>query len=293
MALFDNAEGQDPIFIRLASATEGPWYIANARVAAEELWRRTHDYLDTDLAQKASMHFHQCFWEMYLADVLLDLGLPLVPRVKREGGDLGPDLLVEPSIWIEAVTVSAGTGPDAVAADVPNQPRVVPDREIKLRLLSAFTEKSGIFERYRKNGVVRSNDACVVAINAASIPGVYLETTIPRIIRALLEVGDEMFVIDTSTGRVVERTHAHQPTVTKRSGSLVSQGMFFNGSHAHISACLYSAVDIMTQPVRHGRELILLHNPTASSPLPQGTIQRGREYWVDRGRLSCQAYDAV
>jgi hypothetical protein len=230
---------------------------------------------------------------MYLASVLLDLGLPLVPRTKRAGGALGPDVLVTPATWLEAIAVTAGTGPDAVAEGPLRQVHPVPDGEMKLRLLSAFVEKSEKFGQYRQNGIVGSSDPCVIAINAALLPAVHLERSVPRIIRALLGVGDEVFVINTSTREVVERTHARQPTVAKRSGSQVSQEMFLDGSHAHVSACLYSAVEICNRPNPHGCEFVVLHNPAALNPLPRGTIQCGREYWVEDDQLQSKDYNAA
>ncbi|MHB1033819.1 MAG: hypothetical protein ACYC35_05215 [Pirellulales bacterium] len=293
MSLFGETDGAEPIFVRIANAPADHKYLAEARSAAEALWARTRDYLDSDLVQKARRHFHQCFWEMYLAGVLLDLGLPLVPRTERIGVARGPDILVAPATWIEAVAVTAGTGRDAVANAEPGQARAVPDREMKLRLLSVFTDKSAKFEQYRINGLVGPSDPCVVAINAALVPAVHLERTVPRIIRALLEVGDEVWRINTVTREVIERTHAHQPTIAKRSGKLVSQGMFLDGLHAHVSVCLYSAADIVNRPNPHGCEFIAVHNPTALNPLPHGTIPIGQEYWVEDDQLQCRDYTAI
>lgn len=101
MPLFNTVEGPDPIFMRLATAPASHEYLAEARAVAESLWARTRHFLDTDLAEKARLHFHQSFWEMYLASVLLDLGLPLVPRMNCASGALGPDLLVAPATWVE------------------------------------------------------------------------------------------------------------------------------------------------------------------------------------------------
>jgi len=261
-----------------------------ARDFAEALYGRAAEYLDSDFQHRAGREFHSRYWEMYVVCALLELGLPVVPRCDRKRGDRGPDVLVAPSTWIEATAVTAGTGADAVPEATPGRVRSVPDEGIKLRLLSALEDKRVKFEGYRASGVVGLTDPCVVAINAGLVPSADIERRVSRILRALLEIGDEAAVMDRSTGEITNIVHLPQAVVAKRSGSQVSQGMFLDGSCGCISACLYSAVDpLNSSPLGLGGlggGFVLLHNPTAKVSLPRGTIKRGHEYWVcDDGRV--------
>jgi hypothetical protein len=117
-----------------------------------------------------------------------------------------------------------------------------------------------------------------------------LERNVPRIARVLFGIGDEVVRVSVVTAQVVERSHAFQPTITKRSGSCVSQMMFRDGSHAHISACLYSDAHVFG--CGSGQELVLLHNPAASNPMLRGTVKRGRECWVQGDELICCRHDS-
>jgi len=105
---------------------------AQARRFTERLWERTAGYVDTDLPAKAAQHFHQAFWEMYLAATLLEAGLPMIPRTQRKNTGAGPDLQIAPNIWVEAIAVTGGCGPDAVPAhDADSKAHDVPDRELR------------------------------------------------------------------------------------------------------------------------------------------------------------------
>src|SRR5260221_688279 len=105
--LFRVEVGADEMYNSLRNpASDADERVLSGRTFSEELWARTADYLDLDLPEKAAQHFHQSFWEMYLAAALLELGMPLVPRSKRRAADVGPDLQIAPNIWVEAIAVT-------------------------------------------------------------------------------------------------------------------------------------------------------------------------------------------
>jgi len=41
-----------------------------AKIFVEELWEKTHKYLDSDILQELPVQFHQRFWEIYLGVLL-------------------------------------------------------------------------------------------------------------------------------------------------------------------------------------------------------------------------------
>jgi hypothetical protein len=226
---------------------------------------------------------------MYVAAAFLDLGLPLVPRVMRRRKNDGPDIQISPNIWVEAIAVTAGTGPDAVP-DYRNAPTNVatdtPDEQMKLRLISGINEKRAKFDGYIKNGLVNAGDICIVALNAALVsPLIINEWGESRIVRAVMEFGPPVIVLDRQTRAVVERTNAHQAAVIKKNQSPVGQGMFLDDSAKSVSACLYNNADYGYEPPVLGEGFIVVHNRSANQPLPRGFIKRGKEFWADNDEL--------
>lgn len=277
-------------FYRQVMQGESQWPEATeAKLFVESLLVMTAPYLDADIAEKLKRQFHQCFWEMYLTAALLEAGVELVPRSERSRRDYGPDIQLRAGGWIEAVAVTAGVGPDAVQEGQPGVARAVPDEQMKLRLLSALSEKRRKFESYVASGLISDGAPCIVAVNGALIPAVRLERTVPRIIRAVIEVGNEVFILDRSSGDVVERTHESQADVRKASGAAVSQGAFVDGSAALISAAIYSHVDAVNRPKDLGADFVTIHNPTTDRPIARGSIPKGNEWWLENDQL--RGYD--
>ena len=285
-SLFGDKDGSDKTYNRLRNlpAGESLEYLTRGRAFSEKLWERTSEYVDTDLPDKATRQFHQCFWEMYLAATLLEFGLPLVPRSARKRPNAGPDLQIRPNIWIEAIAVTSGAGPDAVVA-APTGLFDVPDEQMKLRLIFGVDEKRKKFESYLKNGHVGNTDICIVAVNAALVPPLHYEWHPPRIVRALLEFGHPVLVLNRQTRKVVERTNEHQDAVTKLSGNKVGQGSFLDGTCCSVSACLYSIASFTLDEAVLGCDFHMVHNSTATVPLRRGFIQCGQEHWTEGEEL--------
>ncbi len=66
-----------------------------ARVLIELLWRKTATYLEDGIPNRLRFELHACFWEIYLAAVLLDQKLPVAPNeIRRHRGGKGPDIQV-------------------------------------------------------------------------------------------------------------------------------------------------------------------------------------------------------
>ena len=285
--LFGNWDGTDETYNRLRNppAGESRKYLVRGREFLEKLWERTSEYVDSDLPDKATRQFHQCFWEMYLAATLLDLRLRLVPRAARKKRDAGPDLQVGSNVWLEAIAVTEGTGPDAVATAPIGVASQVPDNQMKLRLISGVDEKRGKFERYEQIGIIGPDDVRIVALNATLVPPLHFEWHPPRIVRALMEFGNPVLMLDRQTRNVVERTNEHQTAIKKLSGSEVGQGMFHDGTCRAVSACLYSVASFTYDREVLGCDFDMVHNPTATVPLPRGLVPRGKEHWTEGDEL--------
>jgi hypothetical protein len=228
--LFGNRDGPDPMYNRLRNpAPDASVQVTRGRAWSEELWTRTSEYLDDDLPDKAMRAFHQCFWEMYVAAALLDLGLPLVPRAMRERKNDGPDIQVGQNIWVEAIAVTAGTGPDAVPVYV-SKPNVVsdtPDEELKLRLISGIHEKRAKFEAYINKGRVKATDVCIVALNAAmTSPLIINEWGQPRIVPAVMEFSQPVIVLDRRRAALSSGPMRTRPPSSRRTRVWLARACF-------------------------------------------------------------------
>lgn len=142
---------------------------------------------------------------MYLVAAALDLRLPVKPRCERRFANRGPDLqLGDVDAWIEAVAVTPGTGDDAVRPAELGKVHDVPHDAIKLRILNGLSEKQCKYEKYQAEGVVRSPEPCVVAINAGLVPSAHLELPIPRVVSAVFPFGMPAVRINKETGEIVD-----------------------------------------------------------------------------------------
>lgn len=280
---FSTAAGvADPDYSALAEPQDEQ--AVAVRDFVEALYRANYDVVGKDLPANARSQFHQCFWELYLAQALRSANLQLESRSER-GAKSGPDLrVVEPRVWIEAVAPREGEGLDRVLAPVDGQVRSVPDNEIKLRLLSALAEKRAKLDRYHDKGPVGRDDVFVIAINAGCVSSSG-DFAPPRIVRTLYGIGWPAAVFDVEAQKVIATTFAHAPCATKRSGQTISTTCFLDGTAAGVSAVLFSkqtawnaAPDACWPGKLPGTDFILVHNATAKNPLPTGRIPCAEEY---------------
>jgi len=252
----------------------------------EDMWSLYKPYADNNFLQEVRKYFHPRFWEMYLGFSLIKQGISLVPYDKHKGG---PDLLIlsdKLKVWLEAVAPTAGTSADAVPEIECGVVRDVPDEQIKLRYSSVIDEKYEKFKKYTKKKIILEDDCYVIAVNGGAIPSASKEIDIPRIVRCVIPVGNEVIEINISSLEVLDVHHQYQDASYKKSGSPVSTNIFLNSdNYDGISAILFSNVHALNYPNYPGNDFVLIHNPRAKNPLPRGLIQLGREYWVENSTL--------
>jgi hypothetical protein len=258
-----------------------------AKEFVETLWQIAHRFVDPDVLDEIPNQFHTRFWELYLAASLVQVPLPLMESTRRDG----PDICILPNgatprTWVEAVSVSPGTGGDAVPEAPHGVAADVPDEQMKLRLLSAFSEKVRKYHAYREKNWVAASEPYIIALNDGLIPTRYLDIGPPRVVRSLLPIGYEVLHIDTKIMKVVASSREYRPAVTKKSGTAIATTSFLNPEYSGISAVIYSPVDAINRPMDNlAGALLLFHNPLASNPLPRGFLKRGHEYWVESEQL--------
>jgi hypothetical protein len=153
----------------------------------ETLWCQCSHLVGPDIRVQAREHFHDRFWEMYLAVTLLKRGFEL----QRYGGE-GPDFYADirnHRVWFEATAPGPGTGENLVqeptstviATDIPTE-------KILLRFTSALSEKQKQYSAALEKGITSQNDSYVLAINSSKIPYAALGNTMPYFIQAFLPV---------------------------------------------------------------------------------------------------------
>jgi hypothetical protein len=271
----------DPIYARTLTSSSEPH--PQAREYLEQLYAENAPFLDPDLAERAPTNgLASAFFEMYVAQILRANGLALVPRSRRVPKLTGPDLLAEhPQVWIEAVTAQRGVGPDGLRSPEPGKVYDVPTTAYILRLRSAIEYKAEQLKHHIQLGYIKDGQAAVIAVSGALLEFRYSELPVPRIVRALFGVGDLVLEIDRTSGATSGYSVEYRDEVTKSRGASVPTDLFLHPGYAHVSAVMYSPSCWVCHPYVPGADFAVVHNPHARTPLPDGWLPVGDEYWLD------------
>jgi hypothetical protein len=275
-----------PIYCRTRDATDE--HNTRGREFMEALWRDCAAFLDPDTSERATRSMPAVFWELYLAHTLNSSGISLQPQLRTRQNQKGPDLFAaNPDVWIEAIMPEGGTGPDAMEHPPVGEAYDTPVGSFILRLRGAFGEKARKMKDYIKAGPVQPGQATVIAISSALLPTAVGEGPVPRILRAILGVGNLVVDIDRRTGQIVSQSVEHRDEVEKKSGTVINTAPFLDPAYSHISAVVYSPCDWVTHPVpeKLGLDFTVIHNENANVKLPHGWPPVGDEYWREGDEL--------
>lgn len=257
-----------------------------ARAHIDALWLKSAGYLDANVREAAQYDLIGRYWELYLASVLLDSGLELVPTTQRDLSRGGPDFqLSAPHAYVEAIVARPGEGPDKVAKPENFVVRSVPRTEITLRIRAAIAAKYLKYQAYLAAGVLASTDPFVIAINGSRLPSTRGEPDPPWIIGAVFPIGNRVVHLDAVTFEVTGESFEHEPILVKQSGAPVSKDIFLDKSHEGVSAVIYCWADPCNRVTRPGCDFIVVHNPHAANPLPRGALPCGIEAWLEGGNV--------
>lgn len=248
------------------------------------LWGTYHPYADRDFPKQLAHDFHARFWEMYLTCTLVHRSFNVVPK---QGRARGPDIKIahaSTTIWVEAVTPTSGASskPDSVPPPKMRVAQQIPDEQMTLRYRSVIHDK--YFDKYftyLKDGIIRSDDCYVIALNGCRLPWRGGDYEPPRIVRSVLPFGWPVVTVDTSSHNVVNRGHQYRPYLSKASGDKVDTDIFVKAEYSHISAVMFSEVDVANPTSAMGDDFIIVNNPLASRKLPNDFPKVGRKYDVD------------
>lgn len=219
-------------------------------------------------------------WEMMVAKILK------VEEYEPESTAQGPDFVVEKDgkrIFIEAVC--PGPGDDTNLNSVPTLvlggsiAQKVPVDQIILRLCSALKDKKEKYEQYRHSGIVTPGDICVIALSSSKLSPRTATLMPPAILRATHGLGNRYGIFGKDEGSVDEG-FASCESIQKASGVEIDTKFFLSEDNSLISAVLYSDSSFFSSDFDLFGETMILQNPKAEVPLPQGFFKRMDNIWT-------------
>lgn len=242
------------------------------------LWEKYWTFADSHFVTQFQIDLEARFWEMYLTVFISE-------SHEVKSASHGPDIEIirdgKSFAWVEAVTATPGAAghPDSVPKmDFSREEAAAaPEDKIIMRLTSALKTKVDKHERYVRDGVVKTSEPFVVAINGAPIKWMgdpYNE----RILKALFPIGDEYLVFDENYGKLSRSQFSYRNFIEKNNGSRVFVDSFLNPENEMVSGVIYSSKNFSNLPKNHGEEMVFVHNPFAKNPLDYGLFKVGEEY---------------
>jgi hypothetical protein len=191
----------------------------------------------------------------------------------------GPDILLERDgnrVWVEAVVATNGIAdrPDSVVEPNPDGSGTIPEEKLVLRYANAISEKYRKYRGYLREGIIRKNDAFVIAINGAALSYKWTqaERDAPRFLKAVYPLGAYQLILDRRTGEIVGQQNEPRFSIVKASGANVATMPFLERRSRGISAILGSFADAMCHRAALGFDFELAHNPMCRAPIEDFVI---------------------
>ncbi|QIW09416.1 hypothetical protein [Francisella sp. LA112445] len=239
-----------------------------------EKYKEVRCYLDPNfikhLEQESEVESRR--WELLLVYKLIKQGFNVIKSVNSKGPDFHLKVN-DKNLWIEAVSPNKGNGVDKVP-DISQEFKSCEDLKCKkikshwyqpnkmqLRLTSVLNDKLLKIQGYINECIVNENDMVIIAINTFCLDNPTSHDEIPEIIKVLKGLGEEYFIIDSASNKVIDQGIESESQILKSNGAIVSKGIF-NGDKKYncISAVLYSETPISS-------DYLLIKNPFAKTPI--------------------------
>lgn len=254
-----------------------------------ELWQHhlhaklAGEHFVKELTSGDNGKFSQRVWEMHLGRHLIACGLEVTSAPEGE-----PDFRFVYNgvvVWVEAV--SPLPGPDLPQSWLKHDPaqrisevQTVPHEAILLRWTTAFSAKAKQVVKYRENGVVKDNDAYVIAIDGNQLGKISLShghSGYPYIVEATLAIGPLALKFDAESCKLEGVEQTVRFAVEKKNGSFVPTGPFFRPDYVGVSAVLGCCAPMFGEPIL---PVQIAYNPLANAPLLSGVLGRDAEEYV-------------
>ena len=285
LPFFTEGPATDVFYKNLRAAANE--YTRPARERCESLWEIYEPFADREFLIEVRRNFYARYWEMYLTTYLIGEGYRVYcPKP-------GPDVGIEfdsSRIWFEATSPMRGA--DDTADQVPaekvvrlgDEPVVqdVPNEKLVLRYLNSISTKyKEQYLSWLQQGIVRQEDAFVIAINPRGLGFEWGDAQPPRILQAAFTLGAPYAVIDQSTVKQVGAGYQFRDAITKASGAVVQTGIFQQKEYAGLSGLLCSRVDAVNQPETMGNDFQLVPNPHSTISLPHNFRLKGTYFCIE------------
>jgi hypothetical protein len=170
-------------------------------------------------------------------------------------------------IWFEATSPTRGA--DGTADQVPELPEDgafwVPNDKLVLRYLNSISDRQRQYRGWLEKGIVKPDDAYVMALNPRKIGFEHADTDPPRILQAAFAIGSLYAAIDRETMKVTRTGYQFRDSIAKEGGASVSSGLFHRKEYSNLSGLLCSRVDPVNRPELMGHDFQLVPNPEAGS----------------------------
>ncbi len=247
----------------------------------EELWNGhlsaglANKHFVSELTSGSDPKFFQRMWEMLLARHLKACGHTITSRPEGE-----PDFRFEQDgvvAWVEAV--SPERGPD-LSCDPPTTGMTVPHNETLLRWTTAFDAKLKKGIKYRRKGVIKPEDAYVIAIDGSQLgwfPLAHGASRMPYIVEAAFAMGPLAFKIDNETGRFAGTTATVSFATENRNKAPVRTDVFLNPTYAGISGVIGCVPPMFSEAIL---PIQVAYNPLAGIALKRGVFGPSAEEWT-------------
>jgi len=243
----------------------------------EHLWTRYRPFADRYFLEDARFHFHQRFWEMYLAVTLLEWGIDL-----KKHSDEGPDFYYAAGrarVWIEAMALSGGEGEDRVPEPQMGKFTRVPHEKIFLRYQSGYSDKRRQYLSALEKGIVSPTDTCIIALNVRRVPHAAFGDTLPFAARAFYPIGPLTVSVPRDDRDVSESFYALRGSIHKLNGSEVGTKTFLDDPTSQFcSGVIESVVDCANFTELFGQDFKFIHNRMARVPLNDNVTSHVHQY---------------
>jgi hypothetical protein len=205
-----------------------------------------------------------------------------------KSGQNGPDYQLRfgrLTIWVEAI-VPKPTGIPAEWLETPvrgnRRARSKPSEAILLRWTAALKEKRKKLSQYGSSGRISGSDCTVIAVNSCMLSDFAFEdlgiSQLPTAIEAVLPIGALAVPITPDGKQAGDAIRMPRFQLQNANNAPVSTDNFLNPDYASVSALMGS---FKRDLVHENLELVVVHNPLAAVPLPQGILGAEKEYVVE------------
>ncbi len=253
----------------------------------EELYEISHDLLDSNFSVEIKRDFAARYSEMYFASALrhrLRFNL-------EHPSDKGPDLFIKHlNCWAEITTVRDGIpgSENSVPHAVLGEASSFPERQVILRLTSAFSDKATKIQSYIAEGIIQPLQKVLICISGGWMSEpfpMYPVGDYPQIVKALFPIGDLVVLLNRESKKIEGREYKYRESVNKvanEGNKTIPTAFFLNPEFSFISGVLYSYVNAFNSVSldKLGCDFFFVHNPLAQNKIESGAIQCGQEYIV-------------